>query len=351
MPGHDVIVIGGSAGSLDPLKALFQHLPADLPAALCITRHLSPDSRNVLPYLLTKLGRLSVTEAVDGEPLQRGHIYVAPPDFHLLLTPDGLRVTRSPTENRFRPAIDPLFRSAAVAYGPRVVGGLLSGGLDDGTAGLWAIKQRGGIAVIQDPHDAQHPSMPRSAQTYVPIDYALPAPALAPVLVRLAHAEVDVASAPPVPKEMAMENHVALEDNALEQGLLDVAPPSLYTCPECHGVLLQLKAGHFLRFRCHTGHSYSVRSLFMDLTESIDDALWNTVRSLNESVLLIGHLAAHLRQEGHDPETAARYLAHADLAKQQAAVVRQLVLQRRALPPESRLDPPPEDVGDPAAPS
>jgi hypothetical protein len=147
MPGHDVIVIGGSAGSLAPLITLVTILPPDLPAAVCVARHTSPHARNMVPLILSKAGPLPATEAVDGEPLQPGHIYVAPPGYHLVLTPEGLRVSRSATENRFRPAIDPLFRSAAVAYGPRVVGVLLSGGQDDGTAGLWAIKQQGGIAV------------------------------------------------------------------------------------------------------------------------------------------------------------------------------------------------------------
>jgi len=139
MPGHDLVVIGGSAGSLDPLKALVADLPADLSASVCVTRHVSPNARNVLPQILAKVGVLPATEAVDGEALRPGHIYVAPADYHLMVRPGQLRISRSATENHFRPAIDPLFRSAAVAYGPRVIGVILSGALDDGTAGLWAM--------------------------------------------------------------------------------------------------------------------------------------------------------------------------------------------------------------------
>jgi two-component system chemotaxis response regulator CheB len=264
---------------------------------------------------------------VDGEPLRSGHIYVAPPDYHLVVTPGHLRVTRSATEHRFRPAIDPLFRSAAVAYGPRVVGIILSGGLDDGTAGLWAVKERGGIAVVQDPHEALYPSMPTSAQTYVPVDHVLSAAALGPLLVRLAREMVAAADAPPVSEEMALETRIALQENAFDQGLLRIGQLSPYTCPTCHGLLLQLKAGRFVRFRCHTGHTFSVRSLLAALTESLDDTLWNTGRAFDESVLLLEHLAEHVRQEGHEAATAALIMQHAQEATHRANVVRQLVMQ------------------------
>jgi len=328
MPGHDVIVIGGSAGSLEPLTTLVQGLPPGFPAAVCVTRHTSPHARNLLPQILSKAGALPATEARDGDPLRPGHIYVAPPDYHLVVTPESLRVSRSATENRFRPAIDPLFRSAAMAYGPRVVGVNLSGGLDDGTAGLWAVKQQGGIAVVQDPREAQHPSMPRSAQTYVSVDYCLPAPDLAPLLVRLAHEPVTVESAPPVSEELAMETHIALQDNALASGLLKVGQLTPYTCPTCHGALLQLQAGRFVRFRCHTGHAFSVRSFLAELKESIDDALWNTLRALDESMLLLAHLHEHLPQEDPRDPTAPLFEHYAQEAKERAEQIRQMVMQR-----------------------
>ena len=338
MPGHDLIVIGGSSGSLDALKALVGGLPPDLPAALCVTRHISPYAPNVLPQLLTKIGPLPATEAVDGKPLQTGHIYVAPPDYHLLVMPGHVRVTRSPTENRFRPAIDPLFRSAAMAYGPRVVGVILSGALDDGTAGLWAVKQQGGIAVVQDPTEALYPAMPENAATYVPVDYCLPAAAIAPLLARLAQETVQEEGAPPVSEEMQMETRIALQDNALESGLMRIGQLSPFTCPECHGVLLQLRSGRLLRFRCHTGHAFSAKSLLAELSESIDDTLWNTLRALDESVMLMQHVAEHLRQMGRDLTTAGRFSQRAAETRQQADLVRQTVTRRTTRLPLSALE-------------
>jgi len=255
---------------------------------------------------------------------------VAPPDHHLLVAPGHVRVTRSATENRFRPAIDPLFRSAAGAYGPRVVGVILSGALDDGTAGLWAVKQRGGIAIVQDPQEAQHSSMPQSAMTYVPVDYCLPAAAIAPRLIYLVQEVIEEEGATPVPDELRIETRIAMEDNALESGLMDLGHFSPFTCPECHGALLQLRAGRFLRFRCHVGHAYSARSLLAELSESLDDAFWNTLRALDESIMLMQHIAAHLRAD-QAPQLADLFTRRAQEARRRADVLRKMVMQD--LPP------------------
>jgi two-component system, chemotaxis family, protein-glutamate methylesterase/glutaminase len=333
MPRRDLIVIGGSAGSLDVLKVLVKGLPPDLPAALCITRHITPHAPNVLPKILAKSAALPTTSAVDGEELRPGHIYVAPPDHHLLVAPGYVRVTRSPTENHFRPAIDPLFRSAAVAYGRRVVGVILSGALDDGTVGLWAVKQRGGVAIVQDPQEALHPSMPQSAMTYVPVDYCLPAADLAPRLLHLVQEVIEEEGVTPVPDELSIETRIAMEDNALESGLMGVGHLTPFTCPECHGTLLQLKAGRFLHFRCHVGHAFSARSLLADLSKSLDDNLWSTLRALEESVMLMQHIAEHLRAE-KDPQTADLFTRRAQEAQKRADVVRQMVMRELPANPE-----------------
>jgi two-component system, chemotaxis family, protein-glutamate methylesterase/glutaminase len=259
-----------------------------------------------------------------------------------VLVEDRLRLSRSATEHRFRPAIDPLLRSAAVTYGPRVVGVLLSGNLDDGTAGLWAVKRQGGVAVIQDPHEALYPSMPQSAATYVPLDHCLPAVSLAPLLVELAQTPLRTPDTPQVPEDLLMETHIALEENALLSGLLTIGQLTPYTCPTCHGVLLQLKAGRFVRFRCHTGHAFSVRSLMAELTASLDDALWNTLRALDESVLLLTHLADHLRAADPTDPTAALCTQQAQDAQQRADQIRQMVMQRPAVPPLEPLEVPPD---------
>lgn len=208
-----------------------------------------------------------------------------------------MRVTRGPKENRFRPAVDALFRSAAYAYGPRVIGVILTGLLDDGTAGLWAVKDRGGLAVVQDPHEAVAPMMPESALRYVAVDHCLPLAELAPTLVGLVGEPAPTAGDYPVSKRLALETRIALGHSALGEGLLGMGELSPYTCPECHGVLVQLQEGRRLRFRCHTGHGYSLSSLLAELSESLENSLWGTLRTLEERLLVLQHLARHARDE------------------------------------------------------
>jgi two-component system chemotaxis response regulator CheB len=185
LPGHDIIVIGASAGGVEALSALVENVPANIPAAVFVVVHFPAQSTSVLPQLLTRAGQLPAVHANDGEAIQTGRIYIAPPDFHMVLERGSMSVVRGPRENHSRPAIDPLFRSAALAYGPRVVGAILSGTLGDGTAGLAAVKRRGGIAVVQDPEEAPFPDMPRNALQYVRADYVLPLAEIPPLLVRV----------------------------------------------------------------------------------------------------------------------------------------------------------------------
>ena len=187
---NDIVVIGASAGGLEGLAQLVHNLPADLPAAIFVVVHLSAKYPSWLPHILQKFGNLPAVHAVDGAPIEFGRIYVAPPDRHLLVKPEYMRVVLGPKENRFRPAIDPLFRTAAVAYGKRVVGIVLSGALNDGTAGLFEIKEQGGVAIVQEPLEAIFPSMPQSAIQHVAVDHILPVADIARVLVDLAYEPV-----------------------------------------------------------------------------------------------------------------------------------------------------------------
>src|SRR5262249_11318339 len=171
MAGHDIVVIGGSAGAIEAMKQICEGLPADFPAAVFLVIHISPTSRSVMPDLLSRAGHMPARHPKDGEAIKRGTIYVAPPDMHLLVQPGHVIFRHGPHENRTRPAIDPLFRSAAVAYRSRVVGVVLSGLLDDGSAGLIAIKSCGGLAIIQEPDDAMWPEMPRNALAHDHVDY------------------------------------------------------------------------------------------------------------------------------------------------------------------------------------
>ncbi len=333
MSKHDIIVIGASAGGIEALKKLVAQLPDNFLGTLFIVLHISPEHRSVLPQILARLCPLPVVHATDSDAIQSGRIYVAPPDHHLIVEQGLVRVTRGPKENRFRPSVDVLFRSAARAYGKRVIGVVLTGALDDGAAGMFAVQERGGIAVVQDPFDALYPSMPISAMKAVAVDHCVPISELGSLLVSLTNEAIQDLGVFPVSEQMEIEVGVAREDNAFKHGVMKLGEPSPYTCPECHGVLLRLKQGKLIRFRCHTGHAYSPNSLLVEVTKSIDDALWNTLRGIEESEMLMSHIAQHLR-EANDVDTAELFLQKADDAQRRADLVRQAVMSHEILSTE-----------------
>jgi two-component system chemotaxis response regulator CheB len=324
MPTRDIIVVGASSGGLDALKQLVGSLPSSLPAAVFIVWHVSPESPNLLPELLRKNSALRVTSPHEDEPIVPGTIYVAAPDRHLLVAAGRVRVTYGPKENRFRPSIDALFRSAAYAYGPRVIGVVLTGQLDDGTAGLWAIKDRGGLAIIQDPAEADFPSMPSTARQYVAVDHQLPIAEIGPALARLSAARVPAIEAAPMNPELEIETRIAENADALDQGVLDLGSPSPYSCPECSGVLLQLKDGGIPRFRCHTGHAYSIFSLLSAVSEDIEREMWSTARAVEESALLLHQMAQHLRDQ-QDLAGAGLFHQKAHEAEQHVTIIRSVL--------------------------
>jgi two-component system chemotaxis response regulator CheB len=240
-----------------------------------------------------------------------------------LVEPGRLCLGAGPKENHFRPAIDPLFRSAALAYGPRVIGVLLSGGQHDGSAGLMAIKDRGGLALIQDPEEARVPAMPRSALATVAADYCAPVTELGALLVRLTQEYVAEEATMSLQEDLLIENRIAQGENALKQGVLRLGGSSNVTCPECHGTLVRLKDVRLPRFRCHTGHAYSLDSLMDALHESVEAALWSSLRGLEEQQLVLQHLAAHV--EAQDPAAAAQLRQELTTVQQRAQWVRQAV--------------------------
>ena len=331
----DIIVVGASAGGIEALRVLTSALPADLSASLFIVVHTSPEAPGMLADIFNHSGRLPATYATDFERIEKGRIYVAPPDHHLLIEPNRVRVTRGPKENRFRPAVDPLFRSAAQTYGPRVVGVILTGYMDDGTAGLWTVKKLGGTAIVQDPTNALVPFMPQNAVTHVKVDYCLPLEEIAPLLVRLTTEAAE--GVYEVPKEVEIEVNIAKEQKALDAGVLQLGEPSSYACPECHGVLLQMKEGTLFRFRCHTGHAYSVESLLADITEKMDDALWNSIRAFEEGELFMRHMAEHL-DHGKNSPSAESFLKRADDAKRRADLMRQAARNGEEAQTSSRIE-------------
>ncbi len=347
MKTRNIIVIGASAGGFEALKKLVAGLPPDLQASLFIVWHMSPDIRGVLPQVLNRAGKINAAHAYDGERVAPNRIYVAPPDRHLLIEEGRVRVTRGPKENRFRPAVDPLFRSAAYAYGKRVIGVILSGALDDGTAGLWTIKHRGGLAIVQDPLDAEVPSMPENAMREVEIDYSVPVSEMADLLVRLSQEEVP--ESPEVnmedDKKTEIEIRIAAEANALESGIMKFGELTPYTCPDCHGVLSSFKDGDLMRFRCHTGHAYSADSLLTTVTENIEDSLYSAIRGVEESIMLLNHIGDHYA-EINQTKLAALYFKKAQEAEQRVQMVRQAVLSHEQLSKDSLLQQAQETNGD-----
>lgn len=271
-------------------------------------------------------GPLEAVYAQHEERIAPGRVYVAKPDHHLVLEPGIMLLTRGPKENRFRPAVDPLFRSAAQTYGPRVVGILFSGGLDDGTSGLWTVKQLGGTALVQDPDEAWAPSMPQSAMQYVRVDHVLRAEEIAPLLVQLLSTPADQQEGDRVvPEDVDIEVKIATEESAMGAGVLRLGTPSYYACPECHGVLLEMAERAPLRFRCHTGHAYTMESLMSEMDETIEASLWSAIRALEERAMLLRQAGAHPHAQLSAVEPG--FLARAEESQRRAEAVRQVVFE------------------------
>jgi len=262
--------------------------------------------------------------AQDCESFELGHIYVAPPDHHLLVKQGYLRVTRSLRENRVRPAIDPLFRSAAVAYGARVVGIVLTGLQNDGAAGLLAIKRCGGIAMVQDPTDALYPDMPRSALENVEVDYCVPVLKMGAVLYRLA--QEPPAAAPPIPGELRIEANISENPNENHDCAEQLGEQVSSTCPECGGPLWELRDEQLRRFRCRLGHAFTAESLLAGQSEVIEYALWAAVRTMEDRVRILMSLAKG-RQEHKQSKIAATYEAQAQELRMQAQQIRKMLLE------------------------
>jgi two-component system chemotaxis response regulator CheB len=321
MPHRDIVVIGASAGGLQALLELLAPLPFELPAAIFIVVHTAPEGTGLLPDILERSGARRAAYAEDGAAIEHGRIYIAPADCHLLVKRERVRVTHGPRENRFRPAIDPLFRTAARAYGARVIGIVLSGGLDDGTHGLELIKRHGGIAIAQDPQDALIPAMPLSAIQNVEVDYILEPGAIGAKLPIIVKEQVtDDAALVPEGEDVAE----GITDN-LKTGHVP-GPPSPYTCPECGGALWELEDGKILRFRCHVGHGYTADALAVDQGENLEHTLWSALRALEEQAALWRRMAQHADHVGR-ATTAREFENSAKDAEKRAGSLRRMLLR------------------------
>jgi two-component system, chemotaxis family, protein-glutamate methylesterase/glutaminase len=322
--GHDIVVIGASAGGVEALGEIVAELPGDLAASVFVVLHIPPSGTSVLPVILMRRGELPASHAVDEEQIRDGHIYIAPPDHHLFLQSDSVRVIRGPKENGYRPAIDPLFRSAARSFGPRVVGLVLSGVLDDGTAGLAVIKAAGGRTLVQDPGEALYPNMPSSAIEFVMPDRVLRTRELARAIVELAD-EPASAVAVDADDPLLEEDHeefIEIDRGASESP--QAGNPSGFTCPECGGALWESDDAGVPRFRCRTGHGFSPEALLAGQSDIVEVGLWEALRALEERAAMARRMAARARSRGHR-------LAAARFEKQANAAVDQGVKVRRAL--------------------
>jgi two-component system, chemotaxis family, protein-glutamate methylesterase/glutaminase len=317
---HDVVVIGGSAGAIDGLTEIVRRLPGDLGAAVFVAIHVSPHAKSALPRILSRAGPLPAEHPADGGRFERGRIYVAPPDVHLIVDDAVVRLVPGPRENGVRPAIDPLFRSAAVSYGPRVAAVLLSGVLDDGTAGLVAVKRRQGVVILQDPATTPFKGMLDSARANVEVDHCVPVPAIASLLLQLA-------AGPLAPAAGASVTHDPDVKALLASTHLEPAPllgtPSVLSCPECGGTLNE-QVDDVIRFRCHTGHAYSAESLLAGQTAGIESALWAALRALEDKARLCQKVARRAAERHHE-RIEARYVEQAETLQQQARLIRQML--------------------------
>ncbi len=333
-----MIVLGASAGGVQALCRVIENLPPGFPAALFVVLHTLPHGRSVLPAILERSGCLPASHPAEGEVIQPGRIYVAPPDRHLAIDDGHIHLSRNASENGHRPAIDVLFRTAARSYGPRVAGVVLTGNLDDGTAGLAAIKKCGGVAVVQDPEDADYPSMPESAIANVDVDHVLPLAGIGSLLEELLRQ--------PRPAEVADCGEVEKEPDTMgtsKPGHEAKTPgdPAGLICPDCGGSLFEWPGEQPLHFRCRTGHAYSPESLLARQSDALEAAFWAALRSLEENAALSRRMEKRARERGN-PLSCESYRKRADDADKHAALIRS-ILEKGGADLEG------EEVGDPAA--
>jgi two-component system chemotaxis response regulator CheB len=327
---RDIVVVGASAGGVAVLRRLVSQLPADFQGSLFIVLHLAPDHPTRLPEILQSVTSLPVGFAPDGKKFYAGRIYVAQPNYHIVLEKGGARLTQGPKENRFRPAIDVLFRSAAMAYGARVTGVVLTGAMDDGSSGLHAIKSRGGLAVVQDPAEAEFPSMPLNAVKTAKVDHVVSIAEMGELLVRITSKAVKKPKEARVSEQMVSEVGIALGDNGRMREIMALGKFTPYTCPECHGALISLQEGPLTRFRCHTGHAYTLSYLLSELTQHTENAIMNALRAVEETQLLMSEMKQHL-EEDKQPEVAKLLVAKLKQAEKRAALIKRAASENEVI--------------------
>lgn len=328
-----IVLIGGSAGAVKALQLILPTLPHDFPAAVLIVTHVGA-YKSIVPDILGRFSAMPVLHAVDGEPIISGRVLVAPPDEHLtVVVEDGIALVRllhGPKENHCRPAIDPLFRSAASAFQENAIGVILTGYLDDGTVGLQAIKSCGGLAIVQDPIEAEAVDMPASAIEHVNVDRVLRLTEIGPALVELIRRRVELGdtvhknSISGLHDWIDIENRIAGMKSDMDD-LEKIGKRSSLTCPECSGALWQIDRSRPLRYRCHTGHAFTARVLESLQRDAVEDAVWGAIRALHEQERLFRTLCER-ESEQHNTERASEYEAKATQAKARSETLREVIV-------------------------
>ncbi len=321
MPCPDIVVVGASAGGLEAVRRVVTSLPEGFPAAVFVVIHRGPDGPTILPMLLRKDSRLPVRVPSNEEEIRPGIVYLPPLDCHLLIEDGRVHASHGPRQHGFRPAVDPLFISAANTHGNCVAGVILSGALDDGTAGLVAIKRQGGVAIVQNPEEALVPSMPLSALKNVEVDAVLPAGEIGPRLIELTREDSDrprsVRRRPRTGRKSAM----AKSKTPQPAGERKLTP---FTCPNCGGALWEVEEGHLDQYECHVGHRFgseALKALDDDRTENL---LWAAARALQEDSMLRRRMAARATERGMH-SMARRWLDDAESAGQRSRQIRELI--------------------------
>lgn len=325
--GRDIIVVAASAGGLQPLRTMLSKLPADLPAAVLVVLHVPASGGRSLPRILDRSGPLPAAGAVDGERLQAGRVYVAPPDRHLLVIKDTVRLSRGPRQNGVRPAADPLFRSAALYTGPRAIAVVLSGTLDDAALGSATVERHGGRVVVQDPGDADYASMPDNAIRATETAIVAPTADLAGRLIELVREEGEL----PSPDALQPDEELAAEISGLLAGTVETNTASRshssFTCPECGGPLYRATENHAETYDCLVGHRWAPQALADQQSQSVERALWLAIRSLDERGRLLAGMADAARGRGHTV-SVRQFLKGAEEAQQSAATIREVASAR-----------------------
>jgi two-component system chemotaxis response regulator CheB len=337
--GRDLVVIGASAGGVEALLELARVLPADLPAAVVMVLHSQRHKPGVLPDLLERRGALPAAHAVDGEPIRPGRIYVAPPDYHLLVNEDAFHLARTATEHYTRPAIDPTFRTAARSHGKRVVGVLLTGMLGDGAMGLLTIHRFGGVTIVQDPADALYPQMPQNAVDHVPVDDILPLSEIGARLVERVRESREIAAVSPevtggeAPEKDAIEqaDQIVKREQAAQIAGERVGMPAIFTCPECGGTLWQADE-QLVQFRCHVGHLYAGADLLDEQADALESRLWEVLRYLVDQSILARQLSVKAEKDGRE-RGRRQFSKQAEIADLHAAAIREMLEGAAFRPP------------------